>query len=197
MRDHQSEPTVREAVGIFFEVNPLRAAIEELITAEFDESELGLLAGERTVQETLGNLYERSNEFINSPTAPCTAFVANDAVEDTVHALLGSLFFYGVTTAAGAAVASAAVLGGAVFAAVGGVAAVGAAGAAMGLVIHKNDASYLEEQVDEGHLLLFVRTHDSERENTAKEILSRHGAYDAKVYTVAACSKPTESAVSD
>jgi hypothetical protein len=178
---------VRETVGIFFDVDHLKAAIDELVDEGFSRSEIGLLAGEHTVQRALGDFYVRTNEFASSAKAPCTAFVGNESVDDTLHALLGGLFFYGVTTAAGAAVASAAVLGGAALAAVSGVAAVGAAGAAMGLIIHKSDANYLEEQVDEGHLLLFVRTNDVEREQEAIAILSRHGAYDAKVYSVAAC----------
>ena len=49
----------------------------------------------------------------------------------------------------------------------------------LALIIHESDADYLEEQVDEGHLLLFVRTRDAEREAKAVEILSKHCAFDA------------------
>jgi hypothetical protein len=187
MSNEQATQEVRETVGIFFETDHLKAAIDELLAAGFSRSEIGLLAGEHTVRQALGDFYVHTNEFAASPKAPCTAFVADESVDDTLHALLGALFFYGVTTASGAAVASAAVLGGAALAAVSGVAAIGVAGAAMGLIIHKSDANYLEEQVDEGHLLLFVRTNDAEREQKAISILSRHGAYDAKGYSVAAC----------
>jgi hypothetical protein len=44
----------------------------------------------------------------------------------------------------------------------------------------------LKEQVDEGHLLLFVRTPDAEQAKRAVEILSRHDAHDAAVYRVEA-----------
>lgn len=83
-------------------------------------------------------------------------------------------------------VASAAVLGGALLAAVSGAAAlVGVTGGALALIIHESDAEYLEEQV-EGHLLLFVRTNDPERERIALEILTKHGAFDARMYEVPA-----------
>jgi hypothetical protein len=59
----------------------------------------------------------------------------------------------------------------------------------MSMIIHESDAEYLEEQVDEGHLLLFVRTDDSEREKLALDVLSRHGAFDAKVYEAPAVNK--------
>jgi len=41
-----------------------------------------------------------------------TAFVADNSMGDTVHALIGSFFFVGNTVASGAVVASVAVLGG-------------------------------------------------------------------------------------
>jgi hypothetical protein len=102
---------------------------------------------------------------------------------DTVHGLIGSLFFVGMTVASGAIVASAAVLGGGLLAAIAGAATViGLVGGAMSLILHESDAEYLEEQVDEGHLLLFVRTKDAQQEKASVDILSKHGAFDAKVY---------------
>jgi hypothetical protein len=84
-------------------------------------------------------------------------------------------------------VASVAVLGGALLAAVSGAAGLaGVTGRALALIIHESDAEYLEEQVDEGHLLLFVRTNDPERERIALEILTKHGAFDARMYEVPA-----------
>lgn len=61
----------------------------------------------------------------------------------------------------------------------------GTVGALMGLVIHESDADYLENQVGEGRLLLFVSTPDADREAKALEILERHSAFNPKVYTVA------------
>jgi hypothetical protein len=186
MATEATQPQVQEAVGVFFEADHLKATIEDLIKAGFDRSEVGLLASEHTVRQDLGDFYTKTNEFADSPNAPCTAFVADRADDDTIHALVGGLFFYGATVAAGAVVASAAILGGAVVAAAAGVAAVGAAGSVMGLLIHQSDSDFLDEQVDEGHLLLFVRTTDAERGATAIRILSEHSAFAPKIYTVEA-----------
>lgn len=68
-----------------------------------------------------------------------------------------------------------------------GVAAVGAAGTVIGLLIHQSDSDFLDEQIDEGHLLLFVRTSDTDRRDVAMKILSKQGAFEPKVYSVAAC----------
>ena len=182
-----SDNMVQEAIGVFFDVDHLKNAVKELERAGFDQSELGLLAGEEAVEQALQDVYTRSQDFSEDTNAPCVAFVANRAGDDTIHALLGGLFFYGVTTAAGAAVASAAILGGAVIAAASGVAAIGLAGAVMGLIIHQSDADFLDEQVDEGHFLLFVRTRDAERAAKAVEILKTNCAFEPKVYSVPAC----------
>jgi outer membrane lipoprotein SlyB len=81
-------------------------------------------------------------------------------------------------------VASAAIFGGALLTAATGALAVGAVGALVGLIIHRNDAEYLEQQIDKGRMLLFVRTRDAQHEKRALEILSRHSAHDAKIYSV-------------
>ncbi len=178
--------TIREAVGIFFDSRHLHEAVDELLVGDFDRSQLGLLAGEYTVKSQLGEFYTQINASANQPRGPSTAFVAAQSVGDTVHAYIGSLFFVGTTVASGAIVASAAVLGGGLLAAVSGAAALGVVGAVLSMIIHQSDAEYLEEQVDEGHLLLFVRTEDAAQESAALDVLSKHGAFDAKIYSAPA-----------
>jgi outer membrane lipoprotein SlyB len=184
MKKDKNHPLIKEAVGIFFEGDKLQAAINDLLSSGFEHKDLGLLAGEHTVRQMLGHLYTDTNRTLDDPGAPRVAFVRNESMGDALHAWLGSLFFAGATTAAGAAVVSAAVLGGALLSAATGAAAIGAIGAALALIIHQSDAEYLEQQVDEGHVLLFVRTPDVAREKKASEILSRHSAYDVRIYSV-------------
>lgn len=184
MKKAKDRESIREAVGVFFSADHLEAAIDDLLSSGFTHKDLGLLAGEHTVRQALGHLYTEANQSAGDPEAPRIAFVRKGSMGDALHAWLGSLFFAGVTTAAGAAVVSAAVLGGALLAATAGAAAIGGIGAALALVIHQGDAEYLEQQVDEGHLLLFVRTHDAAEEKLAVEILSRHSAYDPRIHSV-------------
>ena len=44
-----SDNMVQEAIGVFFDVDHLKNAVKELERAGFDQSELGLLAGEEAV----------------------------------------------------------------------------------------------------------------------------------------------------
>ncbi|MGD2166568.1 MAG: hypothetical protein PVF63_00590 [Gammaproteobacteria bacterium] len=180
---HVTGSTVREAVGAFVGADKVREALEDLESSGFHPEEFGLLAGEYTVREALGDFYEQVNQFSDSADAPTTAFVAKESIGDTVHAYLGALMYAGSAGVAGAAVASAAILGGGLLAAVTGAAAIGAVGAVLALIIHESDAEELEQQIEEGHLLLFVRTRDAEHEKLAVEILQRHTPIEVKVVT--------------
>ncbi len=175
---------IREAVGVFFEARELNDTITDLKALGFDNAALGLLADELIVREKLGHVYSDINKDEADPGAPNIAFVAKDSIGDVPHALFGTLYIIGAAVAGGAVVASAGILGGALAVAVATTAVFGGIGAVLGSIIQESDAEYLEEQVDEGHLLLFVRTKNAEQEKQAIEILSRHSAFDARVHTV-------------
>lgn len=191
MSSDDRKETVREVIGVFFAGEHLKEAMAELHSSGFDEERIGLLASEHAVKQSLADLYTRTNEPHGAAKAPLRAFVKNKSVGGTVRSMAGGLFFAGTTAAFGAAVASAAVLGGALLPAVSGVMAVGAVGAVLGSVIHQSDAEYLEEHIEKGRLLLLVRPGDRRREAAAKEILSRHSGYDVRVYEVPAKSRAT------
>lgn len=175
---------VREAVGVFVEAEQLKRAASALLEAGFDRGALGLLAGQEAVQRSLGDLYNERQVPSDDSQGPATGFVEHESIGDTAHAWVGGVSLAGTTALGAAVVASAAVLGGALVAATAGAAAVGAVGAAMGAIIHKSDAEYLEEQIDDGRLLLFARTRDADEEGRAARTLSEHGALDTKVITV-------------
>jgi hypothetical protein len=182
----ENGPTIREAVGIFFSAEHLKDAIKDLLAAGFEPDELGLLASEQVVERSLSELYARTNENPEAPHAPAIAFVGEESTGETATALGGSLFFVGTSGVMGAVVASSAVLGGALLAAVGGIVGVGIVGALVATIIPQSDAEYLQQQVDEGHILLFVRMMDRSREQEAMNILTRHSGVDVKIYAVPA-----------
>lgn len=184
MTTAEHEPSIREAVGIFFNAQHLKDALKDLLASGFEPEELGLLASEQVVARSLGDLYTRTNESADLPQAPAIAFIGRESTRETARTLGGSLFFVGTSGVVGAVVASAAVLGGALLAAVGGIVGVGVVGALVATIIHQTDAEYLQQQVDEGHMLLFVRMADSDREQQAMNILVRNSAVDVKIYEV-------------
>jgi len=176
------EAHVREAVGVFSETQQLISAIDELERMGFERSQFGILAGEETVKERLGELYNRTNEIHDPESEPAIAFVSRDSIGEAGESMRGGLYFVGISGVAGALVASSAVLGGALIAAVGGIVGVGLVGLAVGTIIHQSDANELRQRVDEGHVLLFVRLPFGAREQEAKDILARYSTTDVKVY---------------
>jgi hypothetical protein len=181
MTDKKTE-CIREAVGIFHNADSLRGAIENLLAAGFSEDELGLLASEQVVERSLGDLYIRTNETTGSPDSPAIAFVRKESFGEATRTSGGGLFFVGTSGAMGAVVASSAVLGGALAAAVGGIVGVGLVGLLVAKFIQQSDAEYLQQQIDEGQILLFVRAIG--REGEAMAILRQHSGLDVKVYEV-------------
>lgn len=181
-----SKSTIREAVGIFFGQQQLEEALQDLQESGFEHDEIGLLAGEHAIEKSLGELYSRVNTYTDRSKAPETAFVKNESLGETFRSLSNGLVFTGASSAMGVAVVSAGIFGGAVVVAAAGAVAVAGVSALVGTMIHQSDAEYLEEQVDKGHLLLFVRVSSPEEERQAVEILSRHAAYDARVHEVRA-----------
>ena len=74
MNAHATQPAIREAVGVFFDADKLQAAIDELQSSGFDLQQIGLLAGEHTVRQALGHLYEEANASADTAEAPRVAF---------------------------------------------------------------------------------------------------------------------------
>ena len=146
MTRKSATPSIREAIGIFFDAKHLEAAITDLKSKGFRDEDLGLLAGENTVREKLGHLYTDVNKDQASPDAPNTAFVARDSIGDTAHALFGTLYIVGSAIAGGAVVATAGILGGALAVAAATTAVFGGIGVVLGAIISKSDAEYLEER---------------------------------------------------
>lgn len=178
------EATVKEAIGVFSNAQQLQSAIEELQHAGFERSQLGILASETVVKEQLENIYQRTNETPEPGKSPAIAFVSRDSIGGAGEVMSGSLYFIGTSGLAGAIVASAALLGGALTAAVGGILGVGLAGWAAGSMINQSDAEQLQQRVDEGHILLFVRLPHGAREQQAKDILARNNATDVRAHEV-------------
>jgi len=94
--------------------------------------------------------------------------------------------YVGATAAAGAIVVSGGTLAGVITA----MALAGGAGGLIGTLLARwvgdKHADYLQEQMDHGGLLLWVRTRDAPKEEHATEILRKHSARDVHVHALPA-----------
>lgn len=174
---------VREAVAVFDDVSSLEAAVDDLRESGFAQSDISLLAGQDVVERKLGHMYTRVEELEDDPRAPRTAFVSEKNLDERESRVMGSLTVLPTVIAAGTVVASA----GAVAAAIVGTAL---AGAAIGTVLthwmDRRHAERLQEQLDRGGVLLWVRVRDAEAERRALEVLTRYSAHDVHIHEIPA-----------
>jgi hypothetical protein len=183
MSAERAKAVVTEAVAVFDDVRALDAAVEALRRAGFRKSDISLLATEDAVEKKLGHRYERVEELEDDPNAPRTAYRTRASVGDSEDMIVGSLTYLPTVVAAGTVVASA----GVVAAAVTGTAIAGALiGTVLARWLDQHHALRLQEQLDRGGLLLWVRVPDDDAEQRALEILRRHSAHDVHTHRLPA-----------
>jgi hypothetical protein len=184
MASEKETNTVREAVGVFASPETLQEAIDELMSSGFDRADLSLLATEKAIDEKLGHKYQKIAELEDDPIVPRCCYVSTESVGDAQGGLIGGLMYVGATAAAGAVVAT----GGTLALVIAAAAIAGGVGGLFGSILAKwvgdQHADHLQEQLDHGGLLLWVRTWDSDDERCAVETLSKHSGRDVHVHTL-------------
>jgi hypothetical protein len=178
--------SVCEVVGVFHKAEDLETAIDELLSSGFDRAELSVLASEAAVAEKLGGFYQPVNEMADNPAVPRAAFVSSAAIGDAEGALIGGLAYVGATVAIGAVVMSGGALGAAIAAAVLAGSAGGLIGTTLAQWVGHHHAAYLQDQIENGGLLLWVRAWNESDEARAVEIIARRAA--DKVHSRSICS---------
>ena len=180
------ETQTREAVGLFHDEKTLQDAADELLINGFNHADLSLLAADRTIEAHLGHKFERVADLEDDSHVAFQALIDSDSRTEGKGALIGGLFYVGAMAAAGMVVAS----GGAVAALILGVAAGGGAGGLIGVLLarflEKHHAHALQEHLDKGGLLLWVRTRDLAHEQRATSILKRHSGEDVHLHELSA-----------
>lgn len=173
---------IREAVAYFDSGEDLEAAIDELLSSGFNRSEISLLASEKSVEEHLGHKYEKVSELEDDPTVPRTFYVPTESIAEAEGALIATPLYLAALSAIGGIVAS----GGSLLAVIVGTVAAGGAGAALGTALAKlvgdHHAKHLQDQLEHGGLLLWVRTWDSSDEQRAVAILGEHSGHDVHLH---------------
>jgi len=176
--------TIREAVGYFGTAASLQEAIDELMSSGFDRAELSLLASGKTVEEKLGHKYRKVSELEDDAATPRCCYISTESIGAAEGALIGAPLYVGAVAAAGVIVAS----GGTLAAAITAATLAGGTGGLIGFVLAKllgdHHAHHLQEQLDHGGLLLWVRTWDVAHEMRAIEILKKHSGRDAHVHSI-------------
>lgn len=178
-----SEGPIREAVGVFEDAESLQDAIDALMLEEhFDRDDLGLLATEDAIEEKLGYKPQSAAEAAENPHAPRTFPVTPEERGTAKGGLIAGFTYLGAVGTAGLVVAT----GGAFALAIGSALAAGGAGAAVGGTLahwlDKRHAKEIEQHIEYGGLVLWVRTADAAQEEAAQRILESHGARNVHIH---------------
>ena len=179
---HHDDLSCREAVGVFPDKTALEAAIDELLIEGFNRRELSLLASATAAERKLGLARKAPEDLADDPSALRTDYFCPEALGGAEGALVGGFTY---VPAAGALWVASAVGGTTVVAAVATAATGGVGllvGAGLAYWLSHRHSSYVQEQIDKGGLLLWVRTRTPELETKAVEILEKHKAHNVHVH---------------
>jgi len=173
---------IYEIVGIFDDEESFKATIDELLSSGFDRASLGLLATEKAVEEKLGHKYQKSTEAEDDPEAPRVAYVSKESIGDAEGAIIGTLLYVPAVATTGALVASGAAMG----VIVAATALAGGAGALIGSILAaqlgQHHSEYIQEELDRGGIVLWVRLLSPEEKDTAKRVFKKYSAHDVHVH---------------
>jgi len=171
----------REAVAVFEDVGDLDEAVRALLATGFAEDDLSLLARRRTVEHKLGHTYENVEELEDDPNVPRVAYRRPVDAAAAEGNYIGAITWAPPLLAAGAVVASTGIVTGLV---IGAAVAGGIAANVLGHFIDHRHAAWLQEQLDAGGILLWVRLRDEAAAETALKILTRHAVHDVHIHEI-------------
>jgi hypothetical protein len=175
--------TAREAVAVFDDVGDLEAAVEDLKEAGFPEDAFSLLAADEAVERKLGHVYRRVEEVEDEADVPRRRYAALNRLGDREDRVASAVTMLPDLIAAGTVVGSS----GPIAAAIAGLTTAGATLATvLSHFMNRSHADWLQEQLDRGGLLLWVRTPTEADERRAIEVLTRHATHDVHIHEVPA-----------
>lgn len=181
-RDYSSYRT--EAVAAFHDATSFEAAIDDLLSAGFDAADLNVLAHEDTILAKLGHPYASTKEFMDDPDTPRIGYVPEETIGNAEGAVIGAGIYVPAIVGSLAVVASGGTLLGAVAAAAIAGGAGGLVGAALARHIGHEHARHLDQHLQRGGLLLWVRARDPEHAEKALKILQRHTDDDVHLHDI-------------
>ncbi|MCC7049154.1 MAG: hypothetical protein IT562_20745 [Alphaproteobacteria bacterium] len=184
-----------EAVGTFDTSEQLEAAIDALERAGWDRADLSVLAQKDLVLPPAGPTVADAAKAADdadasrSPVVPDVDIRQGRTLAASMAGVIAAFAATGATVVTG---------GGALAAVVGAAAAGGGATAlvhALGRMIGENHDSFLQEQIDRGGILLWVRMRKPGQETRAQEILRQHGGQNVHIHDLSASNRPKPSLI--
>jgi hypothetical protein len=182
--DDSRDATSTEAIALFHDAPSLQNAVDALLMHGFDHCSLSVLANERTIAAKLGHSYASTAELEDDPDVPRVDYVPTETIGNAEGGIIAAAAYFpavigGLVTAASGGtllgVAAAAALAGGTGAGVG---------ALLASKVGRGHTRHLDEHIQHGGLILWVRTPDSEHEQAALDILFEHGGEHVRLHAM-------------
>lgn len=173
---------VREAVGLFNNVDALYDCVEELQSRGFDRSEITLLDHPRLTNGLSRNSVNDTHLAEDSPTAARGPFIDPQSLGDAEGALIGIPLYIFTIIGAGVTAAYGGTIGMIITAAVVmGVIGIALGGGAAYWLKQRHD-TYYTDQLQHGGIPLWIHIKDKEHERQAVESLETYKADDVHLH---------------
>jgi hypothetical protein len=183
MRHRHEQITIREAVGLFNNMEDLQDAVSDLEVQTFPREYFSVMGSRHDIKDKFGTSTISPEDVEDSPVMPRQFLVRREEKAIGAGALIGGGAYVG---AAGAAlVASAISLSSILPAVITGSLIGGVFGWVLVKVLSEHFDKSIEAQIRKGGLLLWVKTPDSQHEHIACRVLRDHGAKHVRIHEIA------------
>ncbi|PCJ97479.1 MAG: hypothetical protein COA45_09410 [Zetaproteobacteria bacterium] len=171
---------VKEAVGVFKDIDALNTAVEELERTAFSRDKISMLGNRDEIKKTFGQSEIKPELVEDNPEAPRRSPIHPEEKAIGAGIVIGGAAYIGAVgalLAGGAAVSVPAVLTAAV---IGG----GGGGVIASILGHNFDLN-IKKQIEMGGTVLWVQTLGPKREKIACDILKKNGATHIHIHEIA------------
>lgn len=172
----------KEVVGLFTSVDDLQSAIRDLEGTAFPRHDISVMGNRGQLERVFGAKTVPPQLAMDNVDTPRQAPSRPEEQTIGTAAMIGIPAYVGAMALAiaGGAVTFPAIISAAVIGGLGG----GTVGAVLAKLLGDRYNRHVEEQIDRGGLLLWVRTPDHDREEAAKRIMISRGGYDVHVHEI-------------
>ena len=170
---------IQEVVGVFSSAEDLQDTIRDLEGTAFPRQDISVMGSRDELVEAFGEKTVNPLMAMDDDSTPREAPARPEEETIGAAALVGIPAYVGAMglALASGAVAFPAIIGAAIIGGIGG----GSVGVVLNKLFGTRATRHIEEQIQKGGLLLWVRAPDEKRQSLAMQIMRNHNAHDVHV----------------
>ncbi len=173
-----------EVVAVFNSMEELENAADELFSHGIDHSYLSMIANEKEVAKYLGNKYHNTSEYEDLPNINKSSYSGEENIAIGQGAIIAGLTYVASLTAASIVIAGGGLLTRLLTTTITAGSAAALFGVFLANLIGKKHADFLDAQLKNGGLLLWVHVSDPNKCSLIYDILMKNYANNVHVHCI-------------